>query len=63
MTVIAMFDAPLVVGPLVEIGCKILVEFAAIGPESFIFVTISHNSPPAGNFVDRSGSFADTRTT
>ena len=63
MAVVAMLDAPLVVGPLVQVGRKILVEFAGIGPESLVFIIISHNSPPMGSFVDRSGSFADPETT
>ena len=63
MAVVAMLDAPLVVGPLVQVGRKILVEFAGIGPESLVFVTVSHNSPPAWSFVDRSGSFTDPGTT
>jgi hypothetical protein len=63
MAVSAMLDAPLVVGPLVQVSRKIMIEFAGIGPERLVFVTVSHNSPPMGSFVDRSGSFADPETT
>jgi hypothetical protein len=55
MAVVAMLDAPLVMGPLVEVGRKILVEFAGIGPECLIFIVMSHNLPPVGNIFDRSG--------
>ena len=55
-----MFDTPFVVGALVEIGCKILVEFAGIGPKRLIFVAISHNSPPVEKLIIPIGSSVDS---
>jgi hypothetical protein len=55
MAVVAMLDAPLVMGPLVEVRRKILVEFAGIGPKGLIFVAIAHNSPPTEKVMVRNG--------
>jgi hypothetical protein len=46
VTVAALFDPPIVAGPLVEISGEMFIEIAAVGAECFIFIIVAHGLPP-----------------
>jgi hypothetical protein len=37
-----MLDAPIVIGPLIEVAGELFVELAGRGAEGFVFVSVSH---------------------